>query len=182
MANSLAAAIVGQKVQDSSGQSTQFDTTRPGPEFFDLVRTEKRHKLRELIKEWFPNGVPPYHVIINTQSIIDSLPFIRATIRMTSEDASEFQIFQNEWCLWDTGAMVSYMRGGRLCPGVKGGHNSPENGFVMGEIRYVYLSFETRKSLASLFASRSGLMGVLWFWKRPLPTRNICRMTPTLSY
>ncbi|KAF5370902.1 hypothetical protein D9615_009805 [Tricholomella constricta] len=56
-----------QKVQDSSGQPSQFNTTRPGPDFFDPVRVEKRRKLRELLKESYPDGPPPY-VVTDAQS------------------------------------------------------------------------------------------------------------------
>ncbi|KAF5368714.1 hypothetical protein D9615_010319 [Tricholomella constricta] len=53
-----------QKVQDSSGQPSQFNTTRPGPDFFDPVRVEKRRKLRELMKESYPDGIPPPYVVM----------------------------------------------------------------------------------------------------------------------
>jgi hypothetical protein len=58
----------GQKDQGCPNQPSQFNTTRPGPDFFDPVRVEKRRKLRELMKADFPNGIPQPYVVINAQS------------------------------------------------------------------------------------------------------------------
>ncbi|KAF8223432.1 hypothetical protein L208DRAFT_1381444 [Tricholoma matsutake] len=136
----LHTSTVGQEVQGSSGQPSQFNTMRPGPNFFDPVRVEKCRRLWEIMKESYPDGIPQPYVVINAQSR-DNLPFVRATIRMTSDDESEYQTFMDEWCLWDSGVEVSHVHGGKLSYKVKGGHNSTENGYVMGDITYVYLNF-----------------------------------------
>jgi hypothetical protein len=132
------------------------------------------------MKELYPNGIPDPYVIIDAKSK-DNLPFVRATICMNSSDESEVQIFADEWCLWDTGAEVSYILGAKLSLEVKGGQNAPENGYVIGEIMYVYLNFKTCMSLTSLFASWLGLTVVLQYLLRPLLTRNVCQMAPISS-
>ncbi|KIL61437.1 hypothetical protein M378DRAFT_166885 [Amanita muscaria Koide BX008] len=58
-----------QNDQRPSGPPYQFNTFRPEPdsEFFDPVRVERRRKVREEMKELYPNGVPDPYVFTNAQ-------------------------------------------------------------------------------------------------------------------
>ncbi|KIL67058.1 hypothetical protein M378DRAFT_160037 [Amanita muscaria Koide BX008] len=58
-----------QNDQRPSGPPYQFNTLRPEPDsdFFDPVRVERRRKVREEMKELYPNGVPDPYVFTNAQ-------------------------------------------------------------------------------------------------------------------
>ncbi|KAM6500109.1 hypothetical protein JOM56_003123 [Amanita muscaria] len=58
-----------QNDQRPSGPPYQLNTFRPEPDsdFFDPVRVERRRKVREEMKELYPNGVPDPYVFTNAQ-------------------------------------------------------------------------------------------------------------------
>jgi hypothetical protein len=51
------------------------------------------------------------------------------TINMYSEDGSESQVFEDKWCLWDSGANISFVLSSSLKPEVKS-PGAPEEGYV----------------------------------------------------
>ncbi|KAF8226952.1 hypothetical protein L208DRAFT_1379978 [Tricholoma matsutake] len=55
-----------------SSQPSQFNTMRPGPNFFNPVCVEKHRKLQELMKESYPNGIPPPYIVPDAQSKKDA--------------------------------------------------------------------------------------------------------------
>ena len=67
----------------------------------------------------------------------ENLQFIHGLeIVILAEDDSDLQVF-SEWCLWDTGAQITMIPGGRLTDAVKGGPSTPDMGFLQAEILLV---------------------------------------------
>jgi hypothetical protein len=98
---------------------------------------------------------------------------------MTSDDQSKFQIFTDVWCLWDSGAEVSYVLGGRLNSEVKGDQASAENGYVSAEIEYVLFEFPNLEY--SFFFSLLESTAVPLLLTLPLCGRNVSQMMPPSS-
>jgi len=94
----------------------------------------------EIARASFPDGIPrPYTTLRNDGH---NLPFVRANVRIFSDDEEESQGFE-EFCLWDTGADISYILCSKLR--VKG------QGFVTAQVQYVCFS-KASMLLASLSA------------------------------
>ena len=107
---------------------------KTSPEQAAPARVERRRKLMEMAKASFPNGPPKPFTLVDSMSQDEFIPFIRTSVRIYSEDGSVSQEFPNEWCLWDSGAHISYILSGLLRPEVKS-PDAPEDGYVQAEIR-----------------------------------------------
>lgn len=103
-------------------------TKRSKPENAQPSVEERRHRLLESTKEAFPDGKIPnlFTTVLLMRSSNDAnddnLPFIRVeSIVVTSPtgDDSHQTIFNDVWCLWDTGAQVSYVVSDLLDPYVR---------------------------------------------------------------
>ncbi|KAG8820326.1 hypothetical protein FRC17_010198, partial [Serendipita sp. 399] len=106
---------------------------RVNPSAVDPAIREKRRKMLADTRAAFRNEVPTPFVVSCWAGGFDNLQFIQAQVVVSSDDESVTQTF-NEWCLWDTGAQITMMRGDRLNADVKGGADAPTSGFLQAEI------------------------------------------------
>ena len=98
---------------------SKFIAKPPKPAHVDPLAKERRRRLIELTKQSFPDGkVPdPFSLtwLSSPQDVVaNKLPFILASrIVVTSatdtSDNPPHAVFENLWCLWDTGAQTSFI-------------------------------------------------------------------------
>jgi hypothetical protein len=100
---------------------------------------ERRRRALALAKKTFPNEIPDPYTTVKLLNRYDStstatLPFICATIVITSEDDKSKQEFTSVWCLWDTGAQVSQILSSQLGARIRGNQTT---GFATMSLKYV---------------------------------------------
>jgi len=89
------------------------------PAHVDPLAKERRRRLLELTKQSFPDGKVPDPFALTWLSLsqdagANKLPFILASriVVTSATDTSDHppqSVFENTWCLWDTGAQTSFV-------------------------------------------------------------------------
>ncbi|KAF8802287.1 hypothetical protein BYT27DRAFT_7308284 [Phlegmacium glaucopus] len=126
----------------------QFTTTSrfiPNPPTLpeiDPIAGERRHHLLELTRQTFPDGRVPdpftNWLSLSQDGAADRLPFIWAlciVITSTTGHNSKQSVFENVWCLWDTGAQTSIILTSLLDPAVR---NNQDEGFAIMDISFLH--------------------------------------------
>jgi hypothetical protein len=109
------------------------------PAHVNPLAKERRLRLLELTKQSFPDGKVPDPFSLTWLSLSqdvapNKLPFILASrIVVTSatdtSDNPPQSVFENTWCLWDTGAQTSFIVTGQLDAAVR--DNKTEGSAIM---------------------------------------------------
>src|ERR1700722_13949684 len=101
-------------------------------------------------------------LLLTTRYPLLTLLFGRVTLRIYNlfvalKSSSWRKTILTEWCLWDTGAQITMIPGGRLTDAVKGGPSAPDMGFLQAEILLVCSpSFLSTTSHILQISRRSG--------------------------
>lgn len=101
--NRFSVSMESPKDQGLPTMPKEFIMIEPSPESISPAHCEKRHKMVELAKAAFPDGVPSPYTVLDSLSR-DQLQFLRATIVMHSNGRLKTQEFRDVLCLWDSGA------------------------------------------------------------------------------
>jgi len=103
------------------------------PVHVDPLAKERRRRLLELTKQTFPDDKVPDPFLLAWLSLsqdvaANKLPFILASriVVTSATDTSDYppqSVFENVWCLWDTGAQTSFVLTSQLDAAVRDNQN-----------------------------------------------------------
>ncbi|KAJ2916981.1 hypothetical protein MD484_g3465, partial [Candolleomyces efflorescens] len=126
----------------------------------DPLAKDRRRRLLELTEQSFPDGrVPdPFTLTwlgLSQETAANKLPFILASRIVVTSAADESDnppqsVFENVWCLWDTGAQTSFVLTSQLDPIVR---NNQTEGNALMDINF----FNVNQTIGSVIHFRPQL-------------------------